>query len=160
MEAFARQHAGPLHIVTHSLGGLVARALIAAHRPPGLGRVVMLAPPHGGSGLADALARLRLDRVVMGGAAAQLVTRRGTAEAALLGPVDYPLGIIAGNRPTVPVPRTLLSPPHDGKVSVEATRLPGMADHIVLPLAHPLMPLHPAAIRQVLAFLDTGAFRR
>ena len=36
--AFERTFTGPLHIVTHSLGGLVSRALIAAHQSSGLGR--------------------------------------------------------------------------------------------------------------------------
>jgi alpha-beta hydrolase superfamily lysophospholipase len=39
---FAAECDGPLHIVTHSLGGLVARSLILAHRPARLGSLSRL----------------------------------------------------------------------------------------------------------------------
>lgn len=109
--AFEGEFAGPLHIVTHSLGGLVARALIAAHRPQRLGRVVMLAPPNGGSELADLLIRMRLDRIALGAAGAHLRTGRAMADEVALGQVDYPLGIIAGDRALLPLSLGLLPPP-------------------------------------------------
>lgn len=161
--AFASRHER-LDIVTHSMGGLVARALITAHRPPNLGRVVMCAPPNRGSELADLLVRLNLADAILGPAHAHLVTRRAQAHEALLGPLntatDYELGIIAGNRSLTPVPPRLLPPPHDGLVSVQATHLAGMADHIVLPVPHTLMPVHPLTGAQVLHFLAEGRFRR
>jgi pimeloyl-ACP methyl ester carboxylesterase len=149
-----------LDIVTHSMGGLVARALITAHRPANLGRVVMCAPPNRGSELADLLVSLNLAQAVLGPAHAHLVTRRTADNEALLGTVDYELGIIAGNRSLTPVPARLLPPPHDGKVSVQATHLAGMADHIVLPVPHSLMTAHPASTSQALHFLQQGRFRR
>jgi pimeloyl-ACP methyl ester carboxylesterase len=157
--AFAAKH-GRLDIVTHSMGGLVARALIADSRPPNLGRVVMCAPPNRGSELADLLVSLNLADTLLGPAHAHLVTRRGQANEALLGTVDYELGIIAGNRSLTPVPPRLLPPPHDGLVSVQATHLAGMADHIILPVPHTLMPIHPLTGAQVLHFLSEGRFRR
>lgn len=151
---------GRLDIVTHSMGGLVARALVTAHRPANLGRVVMCAPPNRGSELADLLVSLNLANTILGPAHAHLVTRRTVENEALLGTVDYDLGIIAGNRSLTPVPARLLPPPHDGKVSVQATHLAGMADHIVVPVPHSLMTAHPASTSQALHFLSEGRFRR
>jgi pimeloyl-ACP methyl ester carboxylesterase len=158
--AFEGEFAGPLHIVTHSLGGLVARALIAAHRPDRLGRVVMLAPPNGGSELADLLTRLRLDRIVLGAAGAHLRTMRAEADEAALGKVDYPLGIIAGDRALLPLSLGLLPRPHDGKVSIAATHVAGLADHVILPVTHTLMVYDRRVIGATLGFLRDGIFDR
>lgn len=157
-QRFAADLDGPLHLVTHSMGGLLARALLARHRPPRLGRVVMLAPPSGGSEIADRLHRNRLYRLWFGPAGAQLVTRRDDALTALLGAVDYELGVIAGTRSLYPLASLLLPRPNDGRVSVAATRLDGMADHLTLPVSHPMIVRSRHAIRQTLAFLRDGRF--
>jgi len=157
---FEADFAGPLHIVTHSLGGLAARALIAAHPLGRPGRVVMLAPPNGGSELADLLIRLRLDRIVLGAAGAHLRTMRAALDEAALGQVDYPLGIIAGDRALLPLSLGLLPRPHDGKVSVAATRVGGLTDHVTLPVTHTLMVYDRRVIAATLAFLREGAFDR
>jgi pimeloyl-ACP methyl ester carboxylesterase len=158
---FAAGHDGPLHLVTHSLGGLVARALITARRPEKLGRVVMLAPPNGGSELADLVTALGLEGAILGKVGPQLRTRRSAEAERLLGTVDFDLGIIAGDRPfeKIIAPRVMPGP-HDGKVAVEATRVEGMRDHIVLPVQHTTMINDPRVIAQVLSYLETGAFKR
>ena len=159
--AFEATHSGPLHFVTHSLGGLVVRALLAARRPERLGRVVMLAPPHGGSELADLLYRLRLNRWVLGAAGPHLRTGRQAADEAMLGSVDFDCGIIAADRPIDPIlPRLLLPRPNDGKVTVAATRVEGMRDHIVLSASHTFMIRNRRVAAQAMAFLETGAFLR
>ena len=158
--AFEETFVGPLHIVTHSLGGLVARALISASRPSRLGRVVMLAPPDRGSELAELLFRLRIGPLVLGGSGRHLRTTRRAGDEAFLGAVDYPLGVIAGDRPLLPLPFLPLPHPHDGKVSVAATQVTGLADHIVLPLTHTLMVYDRRLISATLEFLETGRFVR
>ena len=150
---------GRLHIVCHSMGGLVARALINLRRPERLGHVVMLGTPNGGSEIADVLDRTAVLRPILGKAAPALVTRRTAEVEALLGKVDYPVGIIAGSRPIMPYGAARLVPsPSDGKVSVASTRLAEAADHIVLPLPHMLLPYHAAAHEQIRHFLSKGRF--
>ena len=48
--------AGKIHLVTHSMGGIIARKMFANHEIDKLGRVLMLAPPHRGSHAARKLA--------------------------------------------------------------------------------------------------------
>lgn len=151
VEAFAAQLDGPLNIVTHSLGGLVARALIARHRPAHLGRVVMLAPPLAGSELADFLFRHHLQSV-LGPVGKWLCTGDGGARS-IDAPVDFELGVIAGDSNPLPVPESILPRPNDGLVTLAATRIPGMAAHLALPVAHTLMPAHPKTIAQALSFV-------
>jgi triacylglycerol esterase/lipase EstA (alpha/beta hydrolase family) len=161
VRAFAAAHDGPLHVVTHSLGGLVARAWLAQVRPARLGRVVMLAPPNGGSPLADLLHRYGLAGAVLGPVGEFLRTRRTRGAQAQLGAVNYDLGIIAGDHMLLPaLTRRFIPGDGDGKVAVAATHVAGMADHIVLPVAHMLMPRDPRVIAQVAAYLATGAFSR
>lgn len=149
----------PVHFVGHSMGGLIARALIAHRRPPVLGRVVMLGTPNGGSEIADRLNGPLLSYLVLGEAADALVTHRPPGWEEQLGRIDYPLGIIAGDRPLMPGPLAQWLPrPHDGKVSVAATHVEGESAHLVLPLGHTLLPWNDAARNQTLHFLMHGRF--
>ena len=72
--AFAESVAGRTHFVTYSMGGLVARAVLRRRRPRNLGRVVMLAPPNGGSEVADFMSRYRIYARLCGPAGLQLGT--------------------------------------------------------------------------------------
>lgn len=147
---------GVLHLVGHSLGGLVARAWIARHRPPNLGRVVLLGSPSGGSELADRLVGFAPYASLFGPAGAELTTNHAARDT-LIGPVDYPLGIIAGTRSLDPLGWALLPKPNDGKVTVARTRVAGAA-HLTLPVTHTLMMRAPAVIAATSRFLETGEF--
>jgi pimeloyl-ACP methyl ester carboxylesterase len=159
IERFASGIEGSVHFVGHSMGGLLARAYLAKYRPQRLGRVVMLGTPNGGSEIADRLKNVRAYRAWFGPAGQQLVTQRDAALGAILPPVDYPVGIIAGNRSIYPISSTFLLPkPNDGRVSVENTGLDGMADHIVIGASHSWLVRKPLAIEQTIAFLRDGRF--
>ncbi len=159
VEAFAARIERPVHFVTHSLGGLVARGLIA-RGASSTGRLVMLGPPNGGSEWADLLLAIRLDRLVLGAIGAHLRTTRAPADEALLGTSTTGIGIIAGTRALDPLlPRLLLPGPNDGKVTVAATRLNG-ADHLELPVSHTLMVYDREVARRTMWFLGHGCFDR
>jgi pimeloyl-ACP methyl ester carboxylesterase len=156
---FAEQVEGPIHFVGHSMGGLLTRVYLAHYRPSRLGRVVMLGTPNRGSELADLFKNLKLYRAYLGPAGQQLTTERDQALKALLPPVDYPVGVIAGNRSVYPVASAFVLPrPNDGRVSVENTKLEGMTDHLVIGASHPWLTRSPIAIRQTVAFLRHGRF--
>jgi hypothetical protein len=155
-----RRARGTTHFVTHSMGGLVARALLARRRPASLGRVVMLGPPNDGSEWVQLLARIGLDELILRQARHVLTPDRLDETRQALGEVDYPVGIIAGDWPDPTLARLVLPRPNDGKVSVAATRLVGATDHIVLRVPHTAMLISPRVHRQAIAFLRNGRFNR
>jgi pimeloyl-ACP methyl ester carboxylesterase len=149
---------GSTHFVCHSMGGLLARVYLARYRPKRLGRVVMLGTPNGGSEIADRLKDFTAYRAFFGPAGQQLGTKRDKALNAIFPPVDYPVGIIAGNRSIYPIASAFLPKPHDGRASVENTKLDGMIDHVVVAASHPWLVRNDLAIEQTIAFLRGGRF--
>ena len=146
-----------LHFVTHSLGGIVTRAYVAAHRPANLGRVVMLAPPNHGSPLADVVAHSSALRFLLGSTASRLGTDPTSLPNALP-PADFELGVIAGTSSRNPLGAFLIDGESDGTVPVASTRLDGMADFITVDSVHTwIMRSHEVAAQTVL-FLKSGRF--
>lgn len=148
-----------VHFVTHSLGGILVRAYLAEHRPPNLGRVVMLAPPNQGSEIVDLLGDTWLFEKIFGPTATQL----GTSEESLpnrIGPPTYELGVIAGSKVLNPLGAWLLSGQHDGTVSIESAKLEGMSSFLVLPENHSFIMNDPEVATEVIYFLRNGRFKR
>lgn len=153
-----------IHFVTHSLGGILVRALAAARfdagRPlPDGSRAVFLAPPNGGSPVAEALGETAAVRFWPGPALGDL----GLGPASVprgLGPVrGVEAGVIAGTRRIVPSGR-FFHGSHDGLVSVaSAFDVAGLADTAVVARSHALLMRAPDVIALTLAFLATGRFR-
>jgi len=149
---------GTIHLVGYSMGGLLARAYLHRYRPEGLGKLVQLAPPNQGSEVADAFRPYRWFRWLYGPAGSELGTDQ-KAIRSLFGPVTYPLGILAGTKCLDPLCARFLPRPHDGKVSVERTKLEGMQAHRTVHATHTFFPTHPEVIAETLYFLRHGDFR-
>lgn len=146
-----------IDFVTHSLGGILVRSYLARHPLPSLGRVVMLAPPNQGSEVVDKLGGWFLFKWINGPAGTELGTDTNSTPNQI-GPVNYPVGIIAGDRSINWINSLLIPGRDDGKVSIKRTRLAGMSDHIVIHTTHPFIMKNQEAIRQTIQFLRTGRF--
>jgi len=75
-----------------------------------------------------------------------------------LGPADFELGVIAGNRTIDPITSAVLENPDDGRVSVDDTRLDGMADFVVVEHSHAFMMRMRQPIELTIEFLRNGQF--
>ena len=145
-----------IHFVAHSLGGIVLRQYLSNHEIPNLARVVMLAPPNHGSELADRLRNNCLYRLATGPAGQQLGTDESSVPSQL-GPVDFELGVIAGDRSLNPLFSSWISGPDDGKVSVRSAQVSG-ADFLLVHHSHTWMAWSPQVNCAVAEFLRTGHF--
>jgi len=146
---------GPLHLVGHSLGGLVILKMLA-DREAGArcGRVVLLGSPLNGSAVARRMMGNRLLKPWVGRAAKLLDAGLDDL------PGDREVAAIAGTS-SVGVGRLLadLQKPHDGTVTVAETRAPGLADHIELPVSHSGLVLSRNVAQATDAFLRCGRFQ-
>lgn len=146
-----------IHFVTHSLGGILVRYYLEQKDISNLGRVLMLAPPNQGSEVVDGIGRIPGYKAFNGPAGLQLGTNENSVPLAL-GPVSYEVGIIAGTRTINLLLSQYLANPDDGKVSVENTKVEGMADFITVPSSHPFIMKSPLVIEQAISFIRTGQF--
>jgi pimeloyl-ACP methyl ester carboxylesterase len=145
----------PLAFVTHSMGGILARAYLAARPRPG-SRLVQLAPPNQGARLAARLEGVRLTRGIYGAVLGDL----GTGAARFVPPplegVD--VGVIAGGRGGARGYGPWLPVDNDGVVCVDETWLPEARDWILVPHLHTFIMNAPAVHEHVVAFLRDGRF--
>jgi len=146
-----------IHFVTHSLGGILVRQYLHTNSINELGRVVMLGPPNQGSAAADELEFVPGFDWINGPAGQQLGKGEDSVPLSL-GPVDFELGVIAGNRTIDPVTSAVLENPDDGRVSVEDTKVEGMDDFVVVEHSHAFMMRMQLPIELTKQFLRTGSF--
>jgi triacylglycerol lipase len=148
-----------IHIVTHSLGGILVRSYLSQHTITHLGRVVMLGPPNQGSEVVDTLGALRIFKLINGIAGSELGTVTNSTPNRL-GAANFCVGIIAGDRSINWINSMMIPGRDDGKVSIERTKLEAMKDHIVIHATHPFLMRNKTSIRQTIHFLRNGQFER
>jgi len=153
----AGENVEKIHFVTHSLGGVLVRQYLSTATIEELGRVVMMGPPNQGSVAADDLEGVPGFDWLNGPAGRQLGKGADSVPLAL-GPADFELGIIAGNRTIDPITSAILENPDDGRVSVEDTRLEGMDDFVIVEHSHAFMMRMGRTIELTKLFLRTGHF--
>lgn len=149
-----------VHFVTHSMGGLVVRALLAKQPLMNVQKVVMLGPPNQGSEVADFIEHYQPFKAFYGPALAELTKARASSQPFPLLPSHTQVGIIAGSLNIDPFCYFILPKGHDGKVSIASTELAGMADHLVLPISHSFMMYNNEVLKQINHFLLEGRFLR
>jgi pimeloyl-ACP methyl ester carboxylesterase len=109
-----------VHLVGHSLGGVVIAKMLETTPLSRPGRVAMLGSPMGGSAAARIMSRRRVGRWLVGG-----VIREGIVEHAPKWPGGRELLVVAGDIPFGSGLLLGLRKPHDGVIRVEETRVEG-----------------------------------
>ena len=156
LEQFLRDvKADVLHLVAHSLGGLIVLHLFERYQPAQPGRVLMLGTPLKGSATARYLAERRVLRTLLG---KSLVN-------GLLGNVprwrnNRQIGMIAGSRGwgIGSFLYQQISTPNDGTVAVEETLSEIVDQHLVVPYSHFGMLFAAPVIRAAGYYLQQGSF--
>jgi pimeloyl-ACP methyl ester carboxylesterase len=153
---FVRELAVPeVHFIGHSLGGLVIHRFLERYPQQPPGRAVFLGTPCVASRAAERAGRFAPVAHLMGHSVAEELLqpreRRWTHE--------RPLGIVAGTQP-IGFGQLLaeFDEDNDGTVAVSETRMPGAADHIVLPVSHLGMLLSARVAEETGLFLTQGRF--
>lgn len=146
--------AGQIHLVGHSLGGLVVLQALQDHPDLITGRIVLLGSPVKGSAVALHIYGRRLLRWIIGRSGEQGLLGGGPRWGSW-----QSLGVIAGTR-SLGIGRLLggLSSVNDGVVNLEETILEGAQDGIVVESTHMGLLTSRRVASQVCAFLNHGHF--
>ena len=142
-----------VHVVAHSLGGLLVRHLLARCPDDINGRVVTLGTPHQGSQVAEKLSHSKLGSLLLGKSAEILLGKLPATEhrqqfGVLAGSKPLGIGMLLGN----------LEKPHDGTVMLSESSLEGMSDYRVMTTNHMGMLFSRQVAGEVIRFLKTGQF--
>lgn len=157
----AEQEFDSVHLVGHSLGGVVAMRTLALHPDVPVHRVVCLGSPLCGSHPATRLNRTKWGKRLVGRSVRTGVVDEPAIRWAREVCVSHEIGVIAG---TVPVGLGRLAKSFDGEndgtVAVSETRLPGVKDHLCMAVNHTGLAMSKDVTTQVAAFFKRGVFLR
>lgn len=147
--------AEPVHLVGHSLGGVLALHATANRGLACVRSIVMMGSPAQGSYAAMRLAERGWGRRFLGRTVPDWL-----AATRALAPEGAAVGVIAGTRAfglgTVFVPD--LRRPHDGVVRVAETDVSGASDRVEVPVAHAALLTSGRVAKLVASFILQGSF--
>ncbi len=146
-----------INVVTHSMGGIIARDVLSKNEFENMGRLVMLAPPNQGAKMADWLLGKAPLRYFTGPSGKQLRTD-AESFARKAGVPKCEFGVIAGQRKGGKGFNPFISEPDDGLVGVEETKMDGMKDFVVVRATHAFIMSKKETIRQTINFIENGEF--
>ena len=150
-----------VHLVGHSLGGVVSLRMLALEPDAPVDRVVCLGSPLCGSRAASHVSQSDWGNSILGKSVTEGVVDDSANQWAREVCAAREIGVIAG---TVPVGvgqlLTSFAGDNDGTVAVSETRLPGVKDHICMPVNHKGLVVSNSVIDQAAAFLKRGEFLR
>ena len=145
-----------VHLVGHSLGGVIVLRYLQRRPDERIRRAVLLGTPVSGCRAATDLAQRACGEFLLG---KSLGIWRKPVNASL--DPRYEIGVIAGTRAFgIGSMVTRLPKPNDGVVCLDETRFTGVRDHLALPLGHTVLLVSRRVARETAAFLKTGAFLR
>jgi len=155
------QDLNELHLIGHSLGGVLALRMLAMHPEITVERVVCLGSPLSGSRAATVMRATDLGKIILGKTISEGVVEESASEWATEVTKQREVGIIAGTI-SLGIGRivTKFEGENDGTVAVAETHLPGAKDHICLPVNHSGLVLSKDVADQSANFLRRGEFLR
>lgn len=151
------QAAQKIHVVSHSMGGILFRQYVSEHGAELFSRTVMLAPPNKGSEIVDVL-REAPGFVIFNGPAGLQIGTDSNSVPLKLGPATSDVAVIAGTFSINLLLSTYLPDPDDGKVSVSSTRLDGICAHLQVHVSHPFIMQNEEVMPEIISYLKTGRF--
>jgi len=141
-----------VHLVGHSMGGVIACTIAATHPELPVGRVVMIGSPMRGSGLAHRLAGMAPMRAVLGPALSDFARLTGPI------PASDRIGAIGGTAGSRRIGREVgLAGVNDGKVSLRSAWA-GAGHRAAVPVGHAMLPMSRQVAELIIAFLRDGRF--
>lgn len=154
-EFINENRAEELHLVGHSMGGLVILNLLSRFNDLPPGRIVLMGTPVKGASVVKRLQKLPGQKLMFGKA------RENLLQGFQYTPMDRETGMIRGTR-ALGLGRMTgkRDEPNDGSVTISETDLDGLKDSVELEVAHSEMLVSAGVIEQVEQFLLQGKFKK
>lgn len=150
-----RPGSGSLHMVGHSLGGLVILNMHARYPDLPKGRIVLAGSPVKGASVVRRLAKLPGQKFLFG------KIKQGLLQGFEHTPCGRETGVISGTR-ALGLGQVAGDPgePNDGTVTVRETQLDGLHDQVELHVSHTEMLISSEVAAQIDHFLSHGKFKK